>query len=269
MNTAILVSTAKRTKRAAQFVAHQAWRLIKRYPASSSSLALHLVIAILIVAQMPSYDDQERLFEAITVDLVSAPQAAKLAKPRTLKPRVAAKPKAKPAPPLKPRVAAKPMAKPKPTPKAQPKPVAKPVPEPPISKPVEENEPLPALVDIDPAKLEAESAAEGAVDAPPISYTERESIIGQIAKYWSIPAGARNAEDLIVKLQLSIARDGTVYHVEVVDQSRYRSDSIFRAAADSASSAAYSASPLQYLPPAKYNRWKTILLTFNPKDMLQ
>lgn len=265
MNTAILTNTAHRLKRASQFIAHHIWRLIKRYPASSGSLALHMAIAILIVAQMPSYDDQERLFDAITVDLVSAPEAAKMAKPRTLKPRVAAKPKAKPAAPLKPRVKAKPLAKPKPAPKPQAKP--EPKPEAPVSKTVEENEPLPALVDIDPAKQEAENASEGE-NAAPISYTERESIIGQIAKHWSIPAGARNAEDLIVKLQLSIARDGTVYHVEVVDQSRYRSDSIFRAAADSASSAAYNASPLQYLPPAKYNRWKTILLTFNPKDML-
>jgi hypothetical protein len=59
-----------------------------------------------------------------------------------------------------------------------------------------------------------------------------------------------------------------VTNVRIVDQSRYASDAFFRAAADSAKRALLNprCSPLK-LPADKYDQWKSITLSFNPKDV--
>ena len=64
-------------------------------------------------------------------------------------------------------------------------------------------------------------------------------------------------------------RDGTVKNAGVLDIGRYNRDSAFRAAADSALRALRNprCSPLK-LPPEKYDQWKTIVINFDPQDML-
>ena len=83
------------------------------------------------------------------------------------------------------------------------------------------------------------------------------------------PIGARDAKNLIVELTLDVNPDRTVANAEIVDKSRYASDSFFRAAADSAMRAVRNprCSPLE-LPADKYDQWKHIDFTFDPRDML-
>ena len=115
-----------------------------------------------------------------------------------------------------------------------------------------------------------------AKDAPydpglPLSMSELDAIRSQIAKCWSVPAGAKNAENLQVTLRVQLQQDGTVITVELADESvpRYGSgDTFFRAAADSALRAVRQCSPLKNLPPEKYQTWKDIIMTFDPKEML-
>ena len=66
-----------------------------------------------------------------------------------------------------------------------------------------------------------------------------------------------------------MAQDGTVTSVRILDTSRYASDQFFRAAADSAVRAVKNpqCTPLK-LPLDKYEQWKTMTLSFNPKDLL-
>lgn len=132
---------------------------------------------------------------------------------------------------------------------------------------------------------ETSTAPEGnPVDAPydpntPVSGTapitsdtlqlgEMDALRYQLAKCWNLPAGAVNAEDLIVDIRIEVNPDRTVKSAEIVDQSRYNSDSFFRAAADSARRAVYNpmCNPLA-LPADKYDIWKDILIRFNPQDM--
>jgi hypothetical protein len=98
---------------------------------------------------------------------------------------------------------------------------------------------------------------------------EMDALRHQLAKCWNLPAGAMNAEDLIVDIRIEVNPDRTVKSAEIVDQSRYGSDSFFAAAADSARRAVFNpmCNPLA-LPPDKYEIWKDILIRFNPQDML-
>ncbi len=83
------------------------------------------------------------------------------------------------------------------------------------------------------------------------------------------PIGARDAQNLIVNLAIDVNPDRTVANAEIIDKSRYSSDSFFRAAADAARRAVLNpnCSPL-LLPADKYDQWKHIDFTFDPRDML-
>lgn len=104
----------------------------------------------------------------------------------------------------------------------------------------------------------------------PLSMTEMDVIRSQIAKCWNVPAGAKDAQDLRVVLKIQLNQDGSLIKVELASESkdRYGSDSFFRAAADSAMRAVRQCSPLQNLPAEKYQTWRDMELTFDPKEML-
>ncbi len=105
--------------------------------------------------------------------------------------------------------------------------------------------------------------------AMPLSISEKDAIRNQFIVCWNVPAGAKNAENLIVTLRVQLAEDASVTQVELArDEARYASDSFFRAAADSAMRAVHLCSPLKNLPPDKFAAWKDMELTFDPREML-
>lgn len=99
--------------------------------------------------------------------------------------------------------------------------------------------------------------------------SELDALRQQLSQCWSIQAGARYAENLVVEIRLTINRDRTVQNAVIQDRWRYNQDPAFRAAADSAVRAVLSpmCTPLR-LPPEKYDGWKDIIVSFDPKDML-
>ena len=91
----------------------------------------------------------------------------------------------------------------------------------------------------------------------------------QIARCWNVPAGARDAKDLVVEIKVIVDPDGTVRQATIVDQGRVGSDPYFRAAAESARRAFFNplCRPL-HLPAEKYAIWKDLVVDFSPKDIL-
>ena len=91
----------------------------------------------------------------------------------------------------------------------------------------------------------------------------------QIEQCWNPPIGARDAQNLVVEVTIAVNPDRTVQNAEVVDKSRMSGDPYFRAAAEAAIRALYNprCSPLE-LPEGKYEQWKNIDFTFDPRDML-
>lgn len=116
-----------------------------------------------------------------------------------------------------------------------------------------------------------EQAAEDGQNAPfgeKLTMSEEDALRAQLEKCWNVPFGAKDVENMIVEVVMVINPDRTLREAAVVDQSRYSRDSFYRAAADSALRAVRSplCSPFA-LPPDKYDAWKKVTITFNPKDM--
>lgn len=89
----------------------------------------------------------------------------------------------------------------------------------------------------------------------------------QYIECWNPPVGARDAQNLVVDISVDYNPDGSVRRAEIVQSSRM-SDSFYRAAAESALRAVTNpkCNPLK-APPAKYDLWRSVTLSFNPKDL--
>lgn len=105
--------------------------------------------------------------------------------------------------------------------------------------------------------------------ATPLTLSEIDAIRAQIQECWIVPAGARYAEGLVVRLRIFLRPDGELSGIpEVVDSDRMNKDNHYRTAAEHAIRAVQKCVPLKNLPPDKYERWRDIELTFDPREML-
>ena len=208
-----------------------------------------------------------------------------------------------PPPPPKP----KPKEKPKPKPEAKPKPKVKPKPKAParLAKVKPRRKPKPPdqfasllknlekdLRKPEPAKKEevkkkakpknefqemiAKSIARRPTDndaSKRITMSERDALVNAIKRQlepcWNLPTGAKDAADMVIEIKVFVNPDGKVRRADVIDNGRVNSDPFFRAAAESAYRAVNNprCNHLK-LPPDKYDVWKDLTLTFNPRDML-
>jgi hypothetical protein len=118
-----------------------------------------------------------------------------------------------------------------------------------------------------------EGAAEQAPDAPFAEYmtqNELSSLTNQLVGCWEIPIGAKDVNNMVVKVRIWANSDRSVRKVEIADQWRMGNDPAFRALAESARRAIYhpNCSPLD-LPESKYNVWKDqyIEVPFDPSNV--
>ena len=123
-------------------------------------------------------------------------------------------------------------------------------------------------------KAESKASAQPASMAPSLSdrltISENDALRRQISRCWNMPIGAKDAQNLIVEIIIDVNPDRSAAGAEIVDKMRYNSDSFFRAAADSARRAVLNnplCTPLE-LPEGKYDQWKRITFTFDPREML-
>ena len=102
----------------------------------------------------------------------------------------------------------------------------------------------------------------------PLTISQIDYVRQQIARCWNLPAGAKDAENLIIEIKVSMNLDGTVREARIQNQTRMLADGFFRAAAESALRAVLNPQCQPFkLPKDKYNIWQTMTLTFNPKEM--
>lgn len=101
-----------------------------------------------------------------------------------------------------------------------------------------------------------------------LTISEIDLVRQKIADCWNPPAGAKDAENLIIEIKVFMNPDGTPRQAHIQDQARMRSDGFFRAAAESALRAVLNPRCHPYpLPREKYDHWKDMTLSFNPKEM--
>ncbi len=103
----------------------------------------------------------------------------------------------------------------------------------------------------------------------PMTISERDALRARLAECWTLPAGAREAQDLVVKIRVNLNPDGSLARLpEIVDQARVNQpgQEFYRAAAVAALRAVMKCEPFT-MPVGKSSQWRAMVLTFNPKDM--
>jgi len=104
---------------------------------------------------------------------------------------------------------------------------------------------------------------------PEMTISEIDLVRQQIQRCWNMPAGAKDAQTMIISIRLAMNPDGTVQQARILDQARMGSDPFYRTMAESALRATLDprCQPFR-LPLEKFDRWKNMKLTFDPRDML-
>jgi hypothetical protein len=103
-----------------------------------------------------------------------------------------------------------------------------------------------------------------------LTASEMDALSQQLRQCWSLPATAKDAQNLAVDVDITVNPDRTLAAApRVEDQGRMASDPAFRAAAMAAVRALRmpQCSPLA-LPPDKYQEWQSMTVHFDPKEML-
>ena len=93
----------------------------------------------------------------------------------------------------------------------------------------------------------------------PMSMSERDAIMSQLAKCWTVPAGAKDAQNLVVVIDAEYNSDGSYLQVRLPSESVARYNAM---------RAVKECSPLKNLPPETYETWRAMELSFDPKFML-
>ncbi len=258
----------------------------REHPGAAASLCLHLLLFAIILGLLPSFWSKENtpLPPSVAIEMVPIKNETNIKPKEEVKKtdeKEDEKKKPKPvnaAPIEKPeeKLPEKPKPKPEPkkeAPKPKPKEEKKPEKKPKKEKPkVDPFDAVMKSVDQIKKKDPDQKKQEAPYDASKApSITQMNLIVGTIKKqvepHWDIPAGARDAQDMVVTLSFKIDRSGNVSDVKIVDTDRYRSDQVFQVFADSAVRAVLASAPLKDLPLPYYDAWSEIVMKFDPKNM--
>lgn len=103
-----------------------------------------------------------------------------------------------------------------------------------------------------------------------LSLSEEDALKSQIFRCWSIPLGMPYNENLVVKIKLEFNQDGTIKKSVILDSDRMNEDgqNFYKVLAESVLRAIRLCQPLR-VPTTGYERWKVLILNFDPRDMLE
>ena len=103
-----------------------------------------------------------------------------------------------------------------------------------------------------------------------LTLSQEDALRAQIFGCWSVPLGLPYDKDLLVRIKLSLKKDGTITKSEILDHQRMNrpGQKFYKVLAESALRAVRLCQPLK-VPPTGYDKWKEIKLNFNPTEMLK
>jgi hypothetical protein len=198
------------------------------------------------------------------------PQTAPAPPPEAPEP-IAIPEKPKPQPPQEAKVEPPPAPVLRPNTPQKPKPQKKPPPPQTadfnsLLKNLTKQQPQPsAEAPIQPQPDQPDTASISALSSPQMSMSEKDALSQQIGNNWYIDPGLKGAEDMVIEIHATLAPDGSVLSADIVDQARYATDPLFRAAAEAARRAVQKSTPLR-VPPDKYDVWKSMTVVFRPQQ---
>jgi len=257
------------------------------------SAGLHLLLLVAGVVYLPPPSKLITTDQPLPVDIVSVEEFTRLMRPaepesvpqaqEQVQPKVEETPQAEIEPP-----AAPPTLTPAPAPietpadimpaieESPPPPItAQPVPRPqpppsilrPQRKPLLDTGRVLALLDKTPSRTPPPAPQEPSQAVAKLSVNEIDRLRLQIRQCWRVPAGALEADDLIVRIRVGLHPDGSISNGPYVVNRARLGDRYFRAAAESVLRAIRRCQPFQ-MPAAKYQNWRELELNFDPSKML-
>ena len=103
-----------------------------------------------------------------------------------------------------------------------------------------------------------------------LSVTTEYAVRHQIYTCWSVPTGLPYSDDLLVSVKLNLEKNGIVKNFEMLDHVRMNTpgEGVFYQMAQSVIRAIRLCNPIKNLPTSSYEKWKTMILRFNPQEMM-
>ncbi len=103
--------------------------------------------------------------------------------------------------------------------------------------------------------------------AATLSQNELDALRARLRQCWNVPVGVAEARDLIVTVRIQFNQDGSLQSDPRLMNSG--GHPAFQVAAESALRAVRSCAPFSFLPAAKYEAWKDVIVDFDPRDMFR
>jgi outer membrane biosynthesis protein TonB len=104
-------------------------------------------------------------------------------------------------------------------------------------------------------------------NAAALSQNEIDALRARLRDCWTVPVGLAEARDLVVSVRILFNKDGSLSaDPRLMNQGSHPA---FQAAAESALRAVRRCAPYTFMPPAKYEGWKDIIVDFDPRDMFR
>ena len=100
-----------------------------------------------------------------------------------------------------------------------------------------------------------------------LTQSEIDALRARIQQCWNPPAGLADARDLVVVVRIRFNTDGSLSADPTLSNSG--SHPTFQVAAESALRAVRRCAPYSFMPIAKYDVWKDVEVTFDPRDMFR
>jgi len=100
-----------------------------------------------------------------------------------------------------------------------------------------------------------------------LTQSEIDALRARIQQCWNPPAGLADARDLVVVVRIRFNQDGSLSADPTLSNSG--SHPTFQVAAESALRAVRRCAPYSFMPVAKYDVWKDVEVTFDPRDMFR
>ena len=102
-----------------------------------------------------------------------------------------------------------------------------------------------------------------------LAATEADLVANAMYKCWRMPAAAKDAENLQVRLNVKLVIGGYVESVTLIDQAASRrlspGNEYWDVAERSAIAAVNKCAPYDFLPEARYGVWRELILTLRPQ----
>jgi colicin import membrane protein len=141
-----------------------------------------------------------------------------------------------------------------------------------VKPPTPPKKPAPPTPKFDPKQVAAlldkrDSTRLAAAGEAQLSLSELEALRARLAQLWTVPAGAKDPQELVVLVRIKLNRDGKLAAPPVVLSSG--TSPLFMAARDSAIRALFRGQPYDMLKPEHYEQWKDVEITFDPRDMIR